>query len=244
MTRGIRCRLLGPVSAEADGVPVGAGGTKRRTALAVLLLHANRVVSEEKLIDLLWEGEPPATARAQVQNRIWELRTRLGHNRIAYRPPGYVITIHHGELDLHEFEDAVTEANAALQAGQGRRAGVLLREAVALCDRHLLGGVTEALARQEGPVLEERRTGALEQLFEVELAMGRAASVIGELRRAVHDHPFREQLRAQLMHALHRCGRSHEALTLYADTRQQFIDELGIEPGGPLRRLHARILAG
>src|SRR5262249_34734433 len=89
---------------------------------------------------------------------------------------------------------------------------------------------------------EDRRLSAVEELFEAELAAGRHADVVMELRDAVAGHPFRERLATQLMLALARSERRSEALAVYAQTRERFVDELGIEPGTGLREMRRRIL--
>jgi DNA-binding SARP family transcriptional activator len=241
---GPRYRLLGPVSAETDAGPVRLGGPKQRTVLAALLLNANRAVSEEQLIDLLWEDGPPSSARGQLQLRVFELRKLLGRAVIVRCASGYLIEVPPGELDLDAFRDIAAEARAELAAGRTSQGIERLREALNLWQGTGLGGVTEVLARREGPVLEELRVTTQEELFEAEIAAGRCAHLIGELRRAAEECPFRERLLAQLMTALSRSNRVSDALDVYAESRRRFAAELGIEPGKALRDLHARILRG
>ncbi|WP_308257175.1 AfsR/SARP family transcriptional regulator [Saccharothrix luteola] len=241
---GVRYRLLGPVAAHLDGEPVRLGGPKQRAVLAALLLNANRVVSEEQLIGLVWDGEPPTSARGQLQVRIWELRKLLGRSAIVRRSPGYLIEVAPGQLDLQVFGDAVAAARADL-AEERVDAGVTrLRDALALWEGPVLGGVTEALQDRESRLLDERRLAAVEDLFDAELRAGRHADVIGELRRAGGEYPFRERLQGALMLALHRSGRTSEALAVYAETRRRFTAELGIEPGRELQELHVQVLQG
>ncbi|HEV7977515.1 AfsR/SARP family transcriptional regulator [Amycolatopsis sp.] len=238
---GARYRLLGSVSAETDAGPVRLGGPKQRTVLAALLLNANRPVSEDQLIDLLWEDAPPSSARGQLQLRVFELRKLLGREVIVRSASGYLIEVRPGELDLHAFRDGVAKARAS---GRSRESVGLLREALELWHGNGLSGVTDVLARREGPMLEELRMTAREELFDAEIATGRCAHLIGELRRTAGEFPFRERLLAQLMTALSRSGRVPDALDVYAETRRRFAAELGIEPGKALRDLHAGILRG
>jgi DNA-binding SARP family transcriptional activator len=238
---GTRYRLLGPVSAETDAGPVRLGGPKQRTVLAALLLNANRPVSEDQLIDLLWEDAPPSSARGQLQLRVFELRKLLGREVIVRCASGYLIEVRPGELDLHTFRDGVAKARAA---GWSRESVSLLRQALELWHGNGLSGVTDVLARREGPMLEELRVTAREELFDAEIATGRCAPLIGELRRMTEEFPFRERLLAQLMTALSRSGRVPDALEVYAETGRRFAAELGIEPGKALRDLRAEILRG
>ncbi|WP_238598593.1 AfsR/SARP family transcriptional regulator [Saccharothrix sp. ALI-22-I] len=241
---GVRYRLLGPVAAHVDGEPVRLGGPKQRAVLAALLLNANRVVSEEQLIGLIWDGEPPTSARGQLQVRIWELRKLLGRTAIVRRLPGYLIEVGPGQLDVQVFSDEVAAARADLAEGRVDAGVARLRAALALWEGPVLGGVTEALLDQESRLLEDRRLAAVEDLFDAELRAGRHAAVIGELRRVCGEYPFRERLQATLMLALHRSGRTPEALAAYAQTRRRFTDELGIEPGRELQELHVQVLQG
>ncbi|MDT7727434.1 MAG: hypothetical protein QOI21_4010 [Actinomycetota bacterium] len=240
----LRYRLLGPVTARGESGPVRLGGPKQRTVLAALLLNANRVVSEELLTDLLWENDPPASARGQLQVRVWELRKLLGRSVIVRSEPGYLIDVRTGELDTQVFEAAAVAARTMLDEGNPAGGVARLREALALWQGPPLGGVTDALVRREAQMLEEQRMAAFEALFEAEFASGRYAQVIGELRRLSEQYPFGERLQAQLMVALHRSGRASEALEVYSEARERLDTELGVEPGKALRELHLRVLKG
>ncbi|KDN23983.1 AfsR/SARP family transcriptional regulator [Amycolatopsis rifamycinica] len=236
----MRYRLLGPVTVLGDTGPVRPGGQKQTSVLAALLLNANRVVTEDRLIDLTWGENAPPSVRGRLQVHISELRKLLGRDVIVRRAPGYLIEVAPGDRDLDVFDDEVAKARAT----SGAAAVAHLRAALALWESTPLGGVSEALAEYEGPALAERRLVALEELYEQELVAGRHGEVVGELRRLVDEHPFRERLRAALMLALHRCGRTPEALETYARAHELLVDELGIEPGQALRDLRMRILRG
>ena len=239
-----RYRLLGPVSVRGDDGPVRLGAQKQRAVLAALLLNANRVVSESRLFDLVWGEQAPRSVRGRLQVHISELRGLLGREVIVRPSSGYLIEVRPGELDVDVFDEAVVRARAEFLDGHPAPAADRLRAALALWDGPALGGVTESLVDREGPAVEERRLAALEELYEAELAAGRHAQVIGELRGIAGDHPFRERLQAHLMLAMHRCGRTPEALGVYSDTRRKLRVELGIDPGQHLQQLHQRILAG
>ncbi|HJX47222.1 MAG TPA: winged helix-turn-helix domain-containing protein, partial [Gaiellaceae bacterium] len=124
----IEFRILGPLEATADGRSLALGGTKQRALLAVLLLEAGRVVSTDRLIDALWSGEPPPTAPASLQNFVSQLRKVLGAETIETRPPGYVITVEAGQLDLARVRQFVDEARASDPSRRAR----LLGDALAL----------------------------------------------------------------------------------------------------------------
>jgi DNA-binding SARP family transcriptional activator/tetratricopeptide (TPR) repeat protein len=240
----IRYRLLGPVSAHHLGSPVRLSGRKQRTVLAALLLNANRVVSEEQLVDVLWEESPPSSARGQLQVRVSELRKLLGPSAIVRRAPGYLIKVEEDELDLDVFESSVAQARAELGGGNALLGIKQLREALGLWQGPPLGGVTDRMVSRVSQVLDERRTAVLEELFAAELAVGHHTEVIGELLEACGAHPFRERLQAQLMRALQHAGRAPEALEVYAQTRWRLKSELGIEPSAGLQQLQLDILNG
>jgi DNA-binding SARP family transcriptional activator/Tfp pilus assembly protein PilF len=240
----LKYRLLGPVSAVGVAGPVRLGGPKQRTVLAALLLSPNQVVSEDQLIDLLWEDRPPASARGQLQVRVWELRKLLGREVIVRREPGYLIEVGSGELDIELFDDVTRDARRLIDRGELRRGVERLRAVLDLWQGPPLGGVTDALVRRSGQILAEQRMAVLELLFDAELATGRHTHVVRELRHFVEEYPFGERLQEQLMLALQRSGRTPEALEVYTATRERLDVELGVEPGERLRAMHLQVLKG
>ncbi|MBN6056569.1 AfsR/SARP family transcriptional regulator, partial [Nonomuraea sp. RK-328] len=238
----VHYRILGPVSADGPGGPVELGGPKQRTVLAALLLNANRTVSDGRLTFLVWGERAPRTAAGRLQVYVHELRALLGRERITRVGAGYRIHTTRSEIDLEVFERHRAAAREDLDGGRPEAAVRRLRAAAALWRGSALGGTSEALVEQERPGLEERRIGALEELFDTELELGNHGDIVDELRAAAAEHTLRERLQGQLMLALHRCERRSEALAVFRDTRRRLIDELGIEPGGPLRELHRRLL--
>jgi DNA-binding SARP family transcriptional activator len=241
----LELRLLGPLELVADGSPISLGGRKQRATLAILLLHANRVVSVDRLADDLYAGAPPVTAVTQVQRQISDLRKTLGAGAaIETRAPGYLLRVGDAQVDLHRFERLAEEGRHALDRGDADAAAELLREALALWRGAPLADLAdEAFAQVPVGRLEEIRLAALEERIEAELALGRHAQLIGELEQLIAEHPLRERFRAQLMLALYRAGRQTEALDLYRRTREELVDELGIEPGPAIRELERAILA-
>ena len=231
-------RILGPLEVIADGAQIPLGGAKQRALLALLLLQANRVVSRDRLIDELWETDPPETARTALQVHVSQLRKVLGRDRIVTQAPGYLVRVEPGELDLDRFEKVV----GGLDRRDAARTAESLRGALELWRGPPLGDLDGSFARAERGRLEERRLLALEQRIEAELALGRHAELVPELEGLVRESPLREGLRAQLMLALYRCGRQADALEAYRQGRRLLADELGLEPGEQLRRLEKGIL--
>jgi DNA-binding SARP family transcriptional activator len=232
-------RILGPLEAIADGRAVGLGGAKQRGVLALLLLEAGRVVSTDRLIDALWSGEPPATATASLQNFVSQLRRTLGAEAIETRPPGYLIRLEAGQLDLATVRRLVDEARASDPVTRAR----LLRRALELWRGEPLAELAyEPFAQTEIARLVELRLALLEERAEAELAVGGHRELVSELDALVRAHPLRERLRGQLMLALYRSGRQAEALEVYRRGREELVESLGIEPSPLLQQLHASIL--
>ena len=125
-----------------------------------------------------------------------------------------------------------------------RKPGERLGQALDLWRGPVLADLSDyAFTRAEAARLEELRLAASEGRIEADLALGRHDALTAELERLVADHPLRERLHGQLMLALYRCGRQAEALAAYRRVRDLLAAELGIDPGEPLRRLHASVLA-
>jgi DNA-binding SARP family transcriptional activator len=232
-------RLLGPLDVVEDDRSLALGGVKQRSLLAVLLLHANEVVSTDRLIDELWGDTPPATAAKSIQVHVSKLRKELGEGRLVTRTPGYVLQVAGSELDLARFEQLLSEARTAVPETAARK----LRQALALWRGPALADlVYEPFAQAETARLEELRLAALEQRIDADLATGRHSELVGELESLVARHPLRERLRSQLMLALYRSARQAEALDAYRTARRELAEELGLEPCEELRRLEQAIL--
>jgi DNA-binding SARP family transcriptional activator len=240
-------RVLGPLEVRDGDRLLSLGGTKQRALLAVLLLHANEVVSNERLIDALWGDHPPPTAANTLQVHVSKLRKLLESDgssvRIVTRPHGYMLQLDPDELDLHRFERLLDTARDALAANEPETAAGALREAIALWRGDALADLAaESFGQAATLRLEDLRLTAVEELVEAELALGRHRELVSELRALTAEHPFRERLPGQLMLALYRSGRQAEALEVYQATRRLLVEELGIEPGQPLQRLERAIL--
>src|SRR4051812_18449746 len=222
-------RVLGPLEVWSDDALLDLGGAKQRALLAMLLLSANNVVSTERLIDALWEDGPPQTAQKALHVHVSGLRKVLGKDRLVTREPGYLLRVEEDELDLDRFD---------LLSKQGRPA-----EALALWRGTLLSDFSlSRFAQSEIARVEDARLACLEERIGQDLAAGRHTELTGELEVLVQEHPLRERLRALSMLALYRSGRQAEALSVYQEARRALVEELGIEPGKPLRDLHQAIL--
>jgi DNA-binding SARP family transcriptional activator len=232
-----------PVGRHEVRVPPG----KQRVLLAVLLLHANRAVSADVLVEALWGSEPPPSAHAALRNYVKRLRKALGdagHELIGSVPGGYLIRVAANDLDVTTFEEQERAGREAVAAGDWERAADLLRAALALWRGEALEDVrSEWLAAREVPRLAELRLRALETRIGLDLRFGRRAEAIADLWRLTKAHPLRERLHQLLMLALCQDGRYGEALAVYQSARRVLVSELGTEPGPELRQLHQQILA-
>ena len=232
-------RVLGPLEAVAEGRVVALNAAKQRALLAILLVHANELVSSDRLIDDLWGGRPPATAAKILQKYVSQLRRALGRVVIRTASSAYELATDAGSFDLLRFEQLVGTARAAVPAD----ANGMLREALSLWrGQPLAEFADEPWAQPEIGRLEELRLEALQQRIETDLALGAGAELVRELELLVGQHPLREGLRAQLMLALYRSGRQADALAAYRDARRSLVETLGIEPTLALRQLERSIL--
>ena len=220
-------------------------GARQRVLLGALLVRANRVVPAAELAEIVWDGVPPAGAAA-LRTQVMRLRRALGADaaaRITARGPGYVITLGAEELDVTLFEALHQEAGAAMRAGRWSEAVSVLDRALALWRGAVLLDVGSQVLRDEcGEHLEQLRVQAMEWRVDAGMRLGRHDQLVLELRDLVRQYPLREHLHAQLMLALHRCGRQAEALEAYQSARRVLREELGTEPGTALQAMHQRML--
>ncbi|WP_197289573.1 AfsR/SARP family transcriptional regulator [Saccharothrix sp. NRRL B-16348] len=228
-----RFNVLSPLEVWHGDALVSIPAGRARILLATLLLRANQPVTADELVDRLWDGAAPNPdrAKATLQMVVRRLRQALGEaNVVRTTTGGYLAELPPHALDLHEFR--------AL-AARGRFA-----EALELWRGTPLSDVPSDSLRHDDvePLLEER-LGVLERRFDAELAAGRGAGHVAELRSLTKQHPLRERFWAQLITALRMSGRRAEALTAYAEMRTVLTTELGVEPGADLRALHAALLA-
>ena len=238
---GVEYRVLGPVTAVQDGVARALGGPRQRMVLAVLLASANRVVSQDALIEAVWAGEPPEAAKAALHSYVSLLRKELG-GEILREGNGYRVVVAQDALDAFLFERLVAGARDAVATDPGV-ALATLREALGLWQGSPYGDLGSAPALvAEVSRLDELRLLAVEHRIDADLTLGNHAAVIGELEALIREQPYRERLRALQMLALYRSGRQAEALRAYQRARTLLGEELGIEPSPELRDLEQRIL--
>jgi YVTN family beta-propeller protein len=244
--------ILGPLQVLKAGRAVPLGGPRQRAVLALLLLEANRVVSMDRLAEDVWGGHPPEGWVTTLQTYVFHLRRALEPDRdrgaagdvLVTRDRGYLLRVDREHLDAALFQDGLAAGRAALEAGRHAEAAQTLGQALDRWRSPVLADLADyAFTRPEAARLEELRLAAVEARIDADLALGRHDTLTAELEALTAEHPLRERLHGQLMLALYRCGRQADALAAYRRVRDLLADELGIDPGEPLQRLHASVLA-
>ncbi len=232
--------VLGPLLAtDSSGQWLRLRGDRQRSLLAMLLFHANTRVPAERLVNALWPDLPPKSYASNLHTYVSRLRDRLGP--IEHVGDGYRFAVDTADLDLLVFR---AEADRGRRAGDPAAAAAHLRTALAQWRGHPLDDVHLPALDAEVTRLEDERLSVLEDCLDAELAAGRDAELIGELRVAVAEYPLRERLAGLLMIAMQRSGRQADALDVYRRTRATLIEETGLEPGAGLRAVHAAVLRG
>jgi DNA-binding SARP family transcriptional activator/tetratricopeptide (TPR) repeat protein len=247
----VRFGLLGPLRVWRGETAIDLGPLQQRVVLAVLALQAGRPVRRQHLIDAVWGETPPRNAVNLVQRHVSGLRRVLELGRLerarsgmlAWTDAGYLLTLPAGALDLDIYERELGRARAARTAGQPGEAAEALRAALGLWRGPVCDGLDSPFLDAQRDRLAESRIDVVEERIELELAIGDHADLVPELRELVAEHPLRERLRGLLMLALYRADRQADALAVFRDARRHLRDELGVEPGIALQRLHQQILA-
>ena len=238
--------LLGSLQVRVDGAAVAVPAARQRALLAVLAVRAGELVPTDELVETVWDGKPPDRAAATIRNYVKRLRCRLGPagRYIVTCRPGYRLEVAEDELDLQVFTRLCRDGGAAVRGGDWAAAFGGLGQALGLWRGAPFADTgCERLQREQAPPLAELRLQAAEWHSEAGLALGRHAELAGELAGWCAAEPLRERFAALRMLALYRSGRQAGALGAYQQARRMLVDELGVEPGEELRRLHQQILA-
>ncbi len=242
-------RVLGPLEAAEHGELLDLGPHKQRSLLALLLMHPNRVVTTDRILDELW-----GDAADGKENALWvyvsRLRAVLEPERGPHDRPRVLVTSDRGYL-LAVGPDAIDAARFEAAAADGRS---LLRSDPAAASERLRAGLDmwrgsawqdfayEDFAQMEITRLEELRVTALGDRIEGDLRCGQASELVGEIEALHAEHPLRERFVGQLMLALYRSGRQAEALRAFERFRRHLAEELALEPSPELRRLEEQVL--
>ncbi len=242
--------VLGAFVASAGGAPVRLERRQQRLLLALLALNANAALPADRIAELLWDDEPPPTARNHVQVLVSATRkavraagepgTAIGTSALGYRldaPPA--------EVDLLSFEEDVARGERAVAAGRLDEAAHALRAALARWRGRPLGDLTGRFAESESARLTERRLAVELRWIDVELALGRADHLVADLTSKCAEWPLHEGLRSRLVAALYAVGRPADALGAYRAGARLLAEEQGmVRPGERLRAVHEAVLRG
>ncbi|MEH1014227.1 BTAD domain-containing putative transcriptional regulator [Micromonospora sp. CPCC 206060] len=239
-------RILGPLEVVANGNRLDLGGHRQQVVLASLALEANRLVPIARLVEAIYGEDLPPTSRVQVQICVSALRRLFAAHgypdAIVTRSGGYLLRVDDGALDLHRYEELLTQARQARDDNRTEEAVRQYRSALGLWRGTAMEGLDSRLIQSAVTRLTERRISVNEDCLELELELGRHRDLVAELTDLVEEYPLRERLRGQLMLALYRSGRQAEALEAYRVARRRLIDELGLEPNEWLQQLQHAIL--
>lgn len=240
----MRFTVLGPLGMEPGQLP---SAPKQRQLLALLLLHADTVVTVDDCVDELWGEQPPMSAHSTLQTYVMNLRkvlrTAKGGDRISTRERGYALRVQPGELDLDEFHLIAATGSEAFAAGRYPEAARLLRSALDMwCGPALVDVQVGSIVRARLEGLHEVRLAVHEERVEADLRVGRHRELLSELRVLVRRYPTHENLRAQLALALYRSGRITEALAALRQFRSTLAERFGLEPSRRLQGLEHAIL--
>ncbi len=246
----LRVGVLGPVAAWYDDRELPVGQPRQQAVLGILAMRANRVISRGELVDAVWGQDPPVSAEGGIYTYVAGLRRVIEPNRSLRGPgrvlvssgAGYVLHLVPGQPDAVAFEQDLGRSRQLRKAGDPDAAVNALNSALARWRGVAFAGVPGPFAETERVRLGELRSAAAEERADVLLSLGRHEEVVPDLTAMVADHPLRERMRGLLMIALYRCGRPADALRVFAEGRRVLAEELGIDPGGDLSRIHQQVL--
>ncbi|HEU5159750.1 MAG TPA: AfsR/SARP family transcriptional regulator [Streptosporangiaceae bacterium] len=251
MDRLVNFFVLGPLMVTIDSSPVPIPAGRQRALLAALLLKANEVVPVDELIDRLWDDDLPHRPRGALHTCLTRVRQALDgqgagvSELIQTSAAGYMIELSADHLDLLRFRNLAASARSAAERGDLQQESATLAQALSLWRGPVLTDVrSAAIHRDLVPKLTEEWLHVLERWHMVSFALGRHPELVGELRFLVRKYPFHERFWHLLVLALYRCGRQVEALQAYGEVSGYLREELGVDPGEELRRLHLAILRG
>ncbi|MBN6034099.1 BTAD domain-containing putative transcriptional regulator [Amycolatopsis sp. 195334CR] len=235
-------RVLGEVDACVGGTVLDLGYPKQRCVLAALVVDRGRAVPIDLLVDRVWGSSAPPRGRETVHSYISRLRRVLGvlgGAGIARRAGGYALETDSTAVDLYLFDDLRAKARTSTT---DKHAVARLTEALALWRGPALAGLPGEWADAERERLGREHLATRLDLLETRLRLGEGRQLVTELATLADEHPYDEQIARQYMTALHRAGRTADALDHFRRIRGQLASELGVDPAAPLRELHQRLL--
>jgi DNA-binding SARP family transcriptional activator/tetratricopeptide (TPR) repeat protein len=245
---------MGPVRVWRGDRELALGPPQQRAVLVALAARANRTMSRSELIEAVWGDNSPASATSAAYTYIAGLRQvlepepeperdrRRPRQVLIGTPSGYSLRLQPGAIDTDVFHQHVDNARQSRLTGDLDEAIQSFNSALALWHGTPFSGVPGPFAAAERMRVTDMYWAAVEEHAETTIAAGRHTDVASDLVGRIHEQPLRERLCGLLMLALYRSGRQAEALAVFQDARRLLVQELGIEPGPDLQRLHHQIL--
>lgn len=241
----VEFRVLGDIEVRVNGHRLDIGHARQRCVLVAFLLDVNRPIPTDQLVDRVWSDHPPRHSRNALAGYVSRLRNLLadtsGAAAVSREPGGYVLTADPLSVDLYRFRAEVARARATTDPV----------EVAVLLERALDMWSGEPFAALDTPWVNDARNALQAERFAVELdhndaalRAGRHAELLVKVSAAHMAHPLDERLAGQLMLAQSRSGRQAEALETYHRIREQLVEELGVDPGSPLRAVYQQIVTG
>ncbi|MEU8887465.1 AfsR/SARP family transcriptional regulator [Streptomyces sp. NPDC048442] len=246
--------VLGPLSLTDGNGSLLPTAPKTRQLLALLLIHANSLVTLDTCVQELWGESSPRSAVQSVHTRVFQIRQALAGDLsgrttdeskriLETHHQGYSFQVEEGSLDLDVLEVHLTQFRRAQSHKDDAGVSAAIRSALGLWRGRTL------LDIQQGPCIQAYATGMedlrmtlLEQCIEAELRLGMHHRLLSELSALVSRNPVHENLHAQYMIALYRSGRAAESLGIYHRLHKTLTEELGIGPSHRIRQLQTAVL--
>jgi DNA-binding SARP family transcriptional activator len=243
----MRYEILGPLRVTNGTVQVRVEAPKLQILLATLLIRAGQVVTLDQLVTEIWNQAPPRRAVSALYVYVSELRKLLKQRDqdrpIVTGPAGYMFRDDGGEIDLCIFQQFITRGRAALNERQYELGVDCFEKALAVWRGSALSGL------RGGPIIsgfttrmEELRMECVQSVIDAKLEVGRHREMVGDLYELITIYPHHEVFYRQLMLALYHSERRADALHVYQAARIALQENLGLEPGQPLRDLQLQIL--
>ena len=243
-----RVQVCGRLAVTWDGerIETVLPARQGRLLFVHLVLHRDRPVHRDALVEAVWGDEPPATADGTLRALLSRLRRVLGADAITGGEAPALVLPPDAFVDLEAAFAGLHRAEAAIAAGEHARAWAPARVALHTADRGFLPGCDLPWAAEARAELDELLLRALECVGAVGLALGAGELASAERagRRLVALAPFRETGHRLLIEALAARGNVAEGLLAYERLRCLLRDELGTAPSPELQAVHARLLAG
>ncbi|MGW0416751.1 AfsR/SARP family transcriptional regulator, partial [Streptomyces collinus] len=247
----LRCDVLGPLRVTRGETELDLGFPQQRALLALLLVHTGRPVRLAGIVDVLWSGQPPASAPNVVRRYVGALRRllepglppRAPGRRLLGRTGGYVLHADTDEVDLLRFRDLTQRGMRAAATARPETAVRHFAAALRLWRGPVATGAPAATrAHPHFTAVERELVRTAQMAADAALLCGSPEAVLPTLRRAAALEPLDEPLHARLVLSLAAAGLQAEALGAYDGVRRDLAAQLGVPPGPELTAAHARVL--